>query len=152
MKRFIMNFVVGLVLIAGLVFSGCLASPLSQQIEETEAFKARPAHINRIEEKSNKSFTDKGLPIQAKIIRWEDDGYTLWLWIDHVKYPADCDYVVVLGIGDRATDKYKVLTVFSNKKIPNACEYASVKYEEYKVILKQEEKLHQEKTRKNGGI
>lgn len=109
-----------------------------------------PAHVQYIEDESNRGMKEQGIDSSIKIIRYEDDGHTLWLWTDHSEGPDDCDYVLVLGIVDRDTANYKVLTIFSNKQIPNACEYASAQYKKYLELMGQmEEESKLDTTPKN---
>jgi len=112
-----------------------------------------PRHVQYIEDRSNETMKNKGLDAHIKIIRYEDDGHTLWLWTDHSNGPDDCDYVLVLGIVDRETNDYKVLAIYINQQIPNACEYADSQYKKYREVMGQmEEEAKPESNRRNDTI
>jgi hypothetical protein len=137
-KRFLLALVLGVFLA-----TGCASvQPVADNGPEM------PPHVQRIQDKSNDNLASQGAGVSITIKRWEDDGHTLWLWIDNSAQPEPCDYVVVLGIVDKATDQYRVLTIFNNKAIPAACSYAEVKYQEYLVLMKKA----REDEKKKGGI
>jgi hypothetical protein len=132
MKRFIMNFVVGLVLIAGLVFSGCI-SPTPMPTPKL----VLPDYVQRIEDGINTGHEIDLVTVQ----RFEDDGFTLWIWFDHRDYPGDCNYVVVGGIINRDTDEYRIMGVFRDDQIPESCKFADIQYDEYVEAIEQSKAL-----------
>jgi hypothetical protein len=112
-------------LILGIFLVSCSGVPVAPTV-------AKPMYIQQLEDAVN-SNPDKSGSID--IIKWENDGHTLWIWIDNKSFPASCDYVVVLGIVNQATMSYNVVRIINSKDIPNACEFATIKYKEYREFM-----------------
>jgi len=86
------------------------------------------------------------------IVRWENDGFTLWLWIDSDVLPLDCDFVMVLGIVDQAMMKYNVLGVWTDKNQLDPCGHADKQFLEYTKVMDEESARIKEEEAKKGGI
>ena len=72
----------------------------------------------------------------ANIIRWENDGKTMWLWVDNKEMPMQCDYVVVYKIIDLEKDMVDLLAMFNFENSVDPCGDAVIAYDEYLDIMK----------------
>lgn len=71
------------------------------------------------------------------ITRYENDGKTLWLWVDNKIQPKDCDYVVVYKIIDLEKHLFNLLALFNSETSADPCGSAAAHYEEYLSIMKE---------------
>jgi hypothetical protein len=120
-------------LIAILLFAAVLMLPvtaLTNPAKDVPIPPPKPAYIVELEDKINAGGT-----ATVDIIRHENDGETLWLWIDSDMLPNDCDFAMVLEVHPTREYTYKFLTAWSDKTMPDSCEYASMKYDKYVEIM-----------------
>jgi hypothetical protein len=110
-------------LVASMIFTGTVGAKL---IQDDPIQAPKPAYIVEIEDRINAKAN-----ATVNIVRYENDGETLWIWIDSDKLHNDCDFVMVLEIHPTTPGLYKFITIWSDETIPNSCEYASDKYDEY---------------------
>jgi hypothetical protein len=122
MKKFLLALCLSLVLALGCV--GTLPTTA-----EPVAIK-QPAYIERIVKIINNM---EGPPIA--IIDYRCDDNTLWLWIDNLGMPGDCDYVVILGILDMDNDGYEGLARIDKQNADDPCALGYTEYEEYLRII-----------------
>jgi hypothetical protein len=122
MKKFLFALIITLALALGCV--GTLPTPVNPVAVR------QPAYIERIVKIINNM---EGPNIA--IIDYRNDGNTLWVWIDNLGQPGDCDYVVVLGIIDMDRDLYEGLATINNRNADDPCAKGYSEYEEYRIIM-----------------
>ena len=117
MKKILLALM-GVVALA-LVSCTTLPAPTNLQV-------VKPAYVQRIE-----TFFE-GL---IEIKRWEENGHTLWLWVDNKNQPRDCDYVIVYGIVDLENDEYVLLSVINSTRFEDPCAKGDEDFKEYTKLM-----------------
>jgi hypothetical protein len=59
----------------------------------------------------------------------------VWVWVDNLDQPGMCNFVVVLGVIDKATDKYVPLLGFNKGNSPDPCWAGYEAFDEYEIQL-----------------
>ena len=135
----IQKFLVAL-LAAALIFTGCtLGGNQTRDIPEP----ARPAYIERLEEKTNNSAPGPAV----KIVDWRKDDVLLWVWIDNSGMEGSCDYVAILEIMDLDNDQYTGLQVINKQLSADPCASG---YSIYDTYVEERDRLLEEAAKKQG--
>ena len=112
------------VIALALVSCTTLPAPTNLQV-------VKPDYIQRME----------GDRSTIEIIRYENDGKTLWVWVDNKTMAPTCDYVVVVGIINIDKDEFKMLSIYNtaggSSDGPDPCGRASKDYDEYIKVMKE---------------
>ena len=112
--------------LSALLALGCAGGNQTRDIPSpTNLQLDKPAYVLHIED----------LYPNVDIIRWENDGETMWLWVDNKDQPMQCDYVVVYRIIDLEKDLVDFLALFNFENSADPCGEAVAHYEEYMSIM-----------------
>jgi hypothetical protein len=85
-----------------------------------------PAHIQRMENIVNENSVS-----YLNFVDYRDTDSTVWIWVDNTGQPGKCNFVVVLGVIDKATDKYVGLLGFNEMNSPDPCGSGYQSFNEY---------------------
>jgi hypothetical protein len=105
-----------------------LGSVSAMPVPETDI--VLPAHIQRIENEVN---TLNGPYLN--IVDYRDTDSTVWVWVDNTGQPGTCNFVVVLGVVNKATDEYVALLGFNELNSPDPCGSGYQAFDEYTIEL-----------------
>jgi hypothetical protein len=116
MKKFLIAFLTAAILMFG-VSSGNANLPTGEL----------PAHIQRMENIVNNESDGPYL----NFVDYRDTDATVWIWVDNTGQPGLCNFVVVLGVIDKTTDKYVPLMGFNEMNTPDPCGSGYQAFTEY---------------------
>jgi hypothetical protein len=118
MKKFLIAM-----LATAVLMMGCVSG---MSVTET----VLPAHIQRIENIVNETSES-----YMNFVDYRDTDATVWIWVDNYAQPGKCNFVVVLGVIDKATDKYVALLGFNEMNSPDPCGSGYQAFNEYEIQL-----------------